>query len=370
MSFSRGVGSVLRAAVAIPSRSPGMDDVLGRTRREHLRGLARAAAFHGIVGYVDRGVEASSARHRVPMGERRRMREATTALVARHAAIIDNLRQIDRLFGTLRVPWLVVKGPVLVTSAHGAAELRAYEDLDVVVPADSLGDVLEVLEHSGAAVLGGDWQARVRACAGEVPVRLPSGLLVDLHWHLINAGTIRDHFSVPMADLFERRTSVDVGGVAVPTLDPADTLAHVVLHTVLSGSHRLIWLKDVERLVARHGQDVVDLAAARLAGWGGGLVMADAMGRTARTVGLPPDIDLPRTSNRAARAWLGMAATAERLSTVERQDGSPSILRMVSRAVREDFPSSVRVLAGKAWKRATATIRRPSGDGVHARNDL
>lgn len=361
MSFNRAVGNVLRAAVG---NAPGVDDILGRTRRGQLRGLARAAAFHGIVGYVDRAVAASSARERVPIGERTQMREATTALVDRHAAIVDNLRQIGVLFDTVQVPWLVVKGPVLAVSAHGAPELRVYEDLDVVVPTDSFGDVLEALEQAGAAVLAGDWQARLRARAGEVPVRLPSGLLVDLHWHLINSGATRDHFRVQMADLFERRTHVDVGGVAVPALDPADALAHVALHTVLSGSHRLVWFKDLERLVARHGQEVLDTATVRLAGWGGAIAMADAMQRTERTVGLPPGIQVSRAVNRAPRAWSTVAAVAERLSPVERQDGTPSILRMVSRAVRQDAPSSARVLAGKAWGRATATVSRTSGEHV------
>lgn len=362
MSFTKAVGMTLRASVAHPWAAPGMDEVLGRARRHHLRGLAQASAFHGIIGYVDRALAASAAHDRVPDDERTRLREAATQLASRHAAIVDNLRQLAVVFDVLQVPWLVVKGPVLAASAHEAPALRMYEDLDVVVPAADFGDVLGALEQGGAAVLGGDWTARTQARAGEVPVRLPSGVLVDLHWHLINTGTIRDHFRVPMAELFARRVHVDVDGVAVPTLAPADALAHVALHTVLSGSHRLIWIKDVERLLARHGQDVVDTAAATLTSWGGELVMADVMARTARTVGLPPGLHWPPPAVRTARAWLGMAAAADRLSPVERQDGGPSVLRMVSRAVRADAPRSARLLAGKVRARVVEAIPRTPGE--------
>lgn len=369
MSFSRAVGQMLRAAVATTPRDLGVDDLLARTRPDRLRGLARAAAFHGIVGYVAEAVEASPARQNLTASERRELRETTDHLVARHAAVVDNLRHLGTVFDTLEIPWVVVKGPVLAEVVHGAGHLRAYGDLDVIVPADGFGDVLDGFEQGGADVLAGSWRRRLDERAGEVPVRLPSGLLVDLHWHLINSGTVRDHYRIPMAELFERRTSVEVGGVEVPTLDPADTLAHVAVHTVLSGSNRLVWIKDMERLVVRYGQDVLDQGAARAASWSGSVAMADLMDRVGRVLGLPPDIHWPRAADPGTRAWLAMSAAAERVSPVERQDGEPSILRIVSRAVREDPSSSARALAGKVLRRGAEMVSGPpeehavDGDG-------
>lgn len=359
MSFSRDVGSMLRAAVST-LHGPDPDEVLARSSPPRLRGLARAAAFHGIVGYVSRAVEASPVRHRVPARAREELRQATEELVARHAAVVSNLQQLGVVFETLQIPWVVVKGPVLAEPVHGAGELRSYGDLDVLVPAEDFGAALDGFAEGGADVLAGDWRRRWDERAGEVPVRLPSGLLVDVHWHLINTGSVRDHFRIPIDELLRRRTSVIVGGVEVPTLDPADTLAHVALHTILSGSNRLVWIKDMERLVARHGQDVLDEATARAASWHGSVAMADAMGRVARVLGLPPDVRWTPPSDRAVRAWLAVSAGAERLSSVERQDGGASLLRIVSRAVREDGPSSARALAGKVVRHAGEVVRSPA----------
>lgn len=366
MSLSRDVGAVLRAAVST-LHGPGPDDVLARTPPDRLRGLARAAAMHGIVGYVSRAVEASSARDRVPTRTRAELRHATEDLVARHEAVVSNLQQLRIVFDTLQVPWVVVKGPVLAEPVHGAGELRTYGDLDVIVPPEHFGAALDGFTDGGADVLAGDWRRRRDERAGEVPVRLPSGLLVDVHWHLINTGSVRDHFRIPIDELLRRRTSVIVGGVEVPTLDPADTLVHVALHTTLSGSNRLVWIKDMERLVARYGQDVLDEATARAAAWGASLAMADAMGRVARVLGLPHDVRWTSPSGRGTRAWLAVSATTERLSPVERQDGGASLLRIVSRAVREDGPSSARALAGKVLRHAAEMIRpAPGGHTVHS----
>jgi hypothetical protein len=69
--------------------------------------------------------------------------------------------------GQAGVPWLVVKGPALA-ELHGAPDLRAYSDLDVLVPSAAFGDALAALESAGAAVLARNWWHRL-----DVPGRSP-----------------------------------------------------------------------------------------------------------------------------------------------------------------------------------------------------
>jgi hypothetical protein len=53
-----------------------------------------------------------------------------------------------------------------------------------------------------------------------------------------------------MAELVERRRVVRLAGTDVATLDPTDGLLYLCLHGSLSGGHQLVWLTDIDRMIA------------------------------------------------------------------------------------------------------------------------
>lgn len=337
MATNRAIGRALATSVACWRQEhirQQISELAGR-HGPRLAGLGSSAAFHGIGPYVH---EAVAHEPGVPEPDRKAVKalRGGTALV--HLRTMADLSHVRKAFDTASIPWLVVKGPVLAAS-HGGPTHRSYADLDVVVAGEALGDALRVLEKSGCEVMDRNWTLIRDEMKGEVHLRLPSGTPLDLHWHLLNDRRRREAFPISIPGLFENQRLIDVSGITVPTLGAAETLVYVALHTMLSGAHRLVWLKDLERLLATlaPAPDAVrDVARA----WRAELVVACALQRVMAAIpGAQVDGAL-LAPLRAAPGWRFLAAGAWRLSPAERQDGGPSMGRVVARSVRHSGRSS------------------------------
>jgi hypothetical protein len=162
-----------------------------------------------------------------------------------HLRVIWELAQLQPLLDATGVRWAVVKGPVAVELLYAAPGLRAYQDLDLLVDPAAFRDVLTALEGAGSQVMDRNWRLLRRELLGEVHLRLPRGTSLDLHWNLLNMN--RGRMWIDSVEVLERSVRRDLGGVIVPTLDPADTVVHLAVHAGVSGGDRLLWLKDVER---------------------------------------------------------------------------------------------------------------------------
>lgn len=370
---ARVVGRLLLACMrddAWRSGSPAADAavMLGRSQVAPavIEGLTAAAHFHGVAGYVYRMLSRVEGLDREALRDLEALRAGG---LHTHLRGVSDLPLLVEALGGAGIPWLVVKGPVLA-ELHGAPDLRAYSDLDLVVPAAAFGDALGALEHAGARVLARNWWHRLDVLAGEVPLVLPSGTAVDLHWHLLNDRALRRSFTLRMPAMLDRARPVEVLGRSVQTLDPVDTLLHLALHTAMSGGNRLVWLKDVERILLASSpvpaEAVLRARDARLE-----LVTATILDRIAATLGtrVPPDL---HDGLRASPVWRAVSAVGRRLPPPERAAPGGSVDRLVSRATRADLRTSGGELAKRAgrWARrrpdhlAETTERLGARDGI------
>jgi hypothetical protein len=342
MTFERPIGALLRASVA--TVGPSVAEVAARLPPEAFEGLARAAWFHSIPGYVYR---ASAGLTHLPSSERELLAELRRETVRRHLRSIGDLRFLAGALDGSGIPWLVFKGPALAEPVHGAPELRFYRDLDLLVPPARFGDAVRLLEEAGCRVPVHDWSFLRRGLKGEMDVFLPSGTQLDLHWHLLNDLQTRQACTIDLEEVFRGRREITLGNDRLPTLSHADTAVHVALHAMLSPTQRLIGMKDLQLLVqgSEHGLEGL---VARAQEWGIELPFLTAVRQVQRTIGPlasfrpPPPVGLER-------AWELTCRAAGRLSSLERQDGSASIGRLVVRSVRGDAPKSFRQLARNAW---------------------
>lgn len=176
----RDAGQVARLLLSSvrrePWRAPGQE--ADRQRRAPPE-IVAAARFHGVAGYVHRMLKGGQAQDAGTLAALDGLRLGG---LHTHLRALDDVPRLASAFGQAGVPWLVVKGPALA-ELHGAPDLRAYSDLDVLVPSAAFGDALAALESAGAAVLARNWWHRLDVLAGEVPLSMRSGTLVDLHWH-------------------------------------------------------------------------------------------------------------------------------------------------------------------------------------------
>jgi hypothetical protein len=351
---SRAVGRVLVRSVAEhdwAAPPPGIDELV---RGVDLSALPAASAFHGVAGCVYHSLRGN----RLVDAETASVLEATHHRARlTHLQTVADLRTIVPVLDGLGAPWIVVKGPVLA-SLYTRADLRGYTDLDIVVAPEWLGRALDALEAAGARVVDANWELMRRTMSGQVHMVM-GRTGIDLHWHLLNDARLRDAFSVPVRALYQRARRVDVDGLAVPTLDPVDTVLHLALHATISGGNRLVWLKDVEQT-----------APAALAQWdellwrgresGAALAVATMFDATREVLGAPIPVDAIRTLA-GGRAWTELAAVARRVAPIQAAQGRRSPVRLVTRATRRGVAGS----ALQLFRRAGAAVGRPTAPWPH-----
>ncbi len=295
--------------------------------------VVAAAEFHGVSGCVHQSLAPVFA-----PGRFAGLAAAHQRGMDRHVRALGDLARLGPPLDALGVPWLVVKGPVLAELHYTRPDLRSYSDLDVVVPASAVDDVLAALGEQGATLLDRNWRLLRELQVGEVLLRLRHETLLDLHWHLFTAPALRQTFRPSMAELLERARPARVGGTAIRTLDPLDTLVHLGAHATLSGGHRLVWLKDLERVVAGAPPNWDDLVA-RARSWGMGPAVALALSRARRALAVPVPAGVPEAMA-GGRAYLVAGAAVDLVAPPARSGGNRSIALLLSRSARADTAST------------------------------
>ena len=198
-----------------------------------------------------------------------------------HLRALADLRTLKSALDSAGVPFVVMKGPVLNELRTGSY-VRRYSDLDVLVDPLDLASALGALTAAGASdIEGWVWQYLVDERHAQLPVVLPLGTSVDLHWHLCSSPLHRHNLRVEEpAALLERSSTMLVGGLTVPVLSTTDMLLHTAAHATWSGGHRLVWSVDIADIVRSFDIDW-DEFTERAWMWGAAELIGDGL-RTSR----------------------------------------------------------------------------------------
>ena len=324
--------------------------------------LAAAVAFHGVASYMYDLV-----RDTPGVSERltERLRRQRDLAAFNHLHVITELSYLRDTLDPKGIPWLIFKGPTLAEPVHGSAHHRSYGDLDMLVQPRHLRDTVATLEESGCTLIDRNWTLILEEMKGEVHLLLPTGVPLDLHWHLFNEPRRREAFPVSIDALFDRARTVNVSGQEVPTLSLTDTVVYVAMHTLHSGGDRLIWLKDLDRLMRSEELDVPEIAE-RAREWHAELVLTSALARTELALGPVPNAEELRSCLRPSRMWLAAATLAWRRAPAERESGQGSLGRIVCRSTRPTQLVSFGELSRRLWARAregnSPSVRRFAPD--------
>lgn len=315
------------------------------------RGLAQAARAHGVTGYVARAAREQGYEGR----EMQELHADRAGAVATHLRSVADLADVANALHDLA--WAVIKGPVLVERVHGSVDLRSYRDLDVLVDPRDLEQAVGALRTVGATVPNHDWGAGVRFRAGELPLRLPRGTWLDLHWHLLNERGPRGTFAIETAAVLDRCRSVRVRGLHVPSLHPADAFAHVCMHATLSGGDRLLHVVDTDR-TARNLAVSWDELVERATAWKAGPPIGLALARSRRLLDTPVPRDV--LAQLCPRIWRGVDLVAATAAPPQRATGNGSVARLVQRSSRSTLARSVGELTRRSSRHLVARCR-PTG---------
>ncbi len=292
----------------------------------------------------------------------RRLQDLHRRGLARQMLAVAELRLVSQAFASAGLRWAVVKGAVVAHGYYTRPDLRTYSDIDVLVDRSNFAAAVTVLERVGAQVLDQNWDLLCADARGQVHLRLPAGTPLDLHWHLVNRGHEREAVHVRTGPLLERARTVDVGGLAVPTLDGLATLAHLCLHAGLSGGDRLGWLKDVDRATAHLDPDW-DALVALAREWRARLLIGLVLRRTHATLGTPVPASV---FQRLLPRWTAGPAAALDLSwPIGRRGTGYSPLHLVTTGARDRGWAvsgwSSRLVVGRPLSRVVQAARHDKG---------
>lgn len=233
--------------------------------------FADLAIFHHQVGP---SVAKRIASLNVPDEARKRIDEAIrhNGLVA--LAHIAETRRIRGALEEIGVELAVFKGWPLAERLYGQADARHGGDLDLLVPEGRVTDCRGALEGIGFAVSAHNAKFRrrlrgldnprlIHACKDIEMVRPESGVVVEMHWRLLNYHAWPALQDRPGAFVAQRSTA---GTLLVP--DDLTNLLYLSTHGALHLWERLKWLEDIARLARARGPDMLagDLEKAREVG--------------------------------------------------------------------------------------------------------
>lgn len=215
------------------------------------------------------------------------------------------LLQVLKAFELASIPAMPFKGVVLAVSAYGGISMRAAGDLDVLIEWRDWKRATGILKDRGfdltTPVPGG--ASSSLSDVYELHFERPSdGMVIELRWKL-ELTTPRFRRDLGMEWIWPRRTTVQLAGADVPSLDPVSALLVLCMHGSRHTWSRLIWICDVAMLLESQPQLDWSLARreARRVGLGRCLALGVMLAHRVAGAAVPADVLKKFEKDRGAR---------------------------------------------------------------------
>jgi hypothetical protein len=305
----------------------------------------RVARRHQVVGLVDEGLR--YARSGVPPPIVGEIDTLAAALIRKNLAMAAEALRLQRLFNEANLPVVFVKGAALAMLAYNNLGMRAGQDIDVLVPYETLPAGMTLLSRAGYRCfdpLPSISGAQLRLV---MPLRKDfgfahesTGVRIELHWRLF----LNPHAMAEDSIMEASRVVPLTGSEGLRTLGEEDLFAYLCMHGALHWWYRLKWLADINALLAGSSDDrmarLVQAAEVR----GAGCAVAQALVLCRRLLGTPlPDRLMATLAKGATVRWL--EATALRAMTAGQGELEPREKRFGT-----TLGSLSTFLLGRSWR--------------------
>jgi hypothetical protein len=267
----------------------------------------RVANRHQVVGLVHDGL--TRARTDMPPEIAQESGAQAATLARRNLEMARESLRVQRLFDDADLPVLFFKGATLAMLAFGNLGLRSGQDIDFLVPYETLPAATALILRAGYRRFDPppditDVQLRLLT-----PLRKDfgfvhpaTGLRIELHWRLF----LNPHAMAEVSIMAASRV-VPIGGAAgLRTFGEEDLFAYLCMHGALHWWYRLKWLADINALLAASGMEHLIRAAETR---GAGRAAAQAVLLCQRLLGAPlPDREMATVAKSTTMRWLEATA--------------------------------------------------------------
>ena len=209
--------------------------------------------------------------------------QAGEANLAHHRSLMldllleRELLAVTPLLEDAGLTFLVLKGPAVARLDYPDPAMRSFGDIDLLVPAEQIDELLHVLESQGGRRRFPEPRPGYDRRFGKgASVTMPGGHELDVHRTLAPGPY---GFTIDLPALFRTAVPFDLGQTTLTALGPTERFLHACLHAILgSAPPKPAALRDVGHLL---GTDLEpDVVTATVAAWGASAPVALAI-RTA-----------------------------------------------------------------------------------------
>jgi hypothetical protein len=270
----------------------------------------RVAVRHRVVGLLHDGL--TRAQLVVPAAIAHEIGSRSAQLLRENLAMAAEALRLQRLFDEADLSVLFVKGASLAMLAFGTLGLSGGQDIDLLVPFESLPAASALLARAGYRRFDPPSELSDAQIRLLLPLRKDFGLVhettglqIELHWRLfLNPyGMAQDSLMAASRIVPLSRTR------GLRTLGKDDLFAYLCMHGALHWWNRLKWLADINALLATEPEDGVERLFLAAEAKGAGRAAVQAMLLCRRLLGTPlPSRLMATLGHSATECWLEATA--------------------------------------------------------------
>ncbi len=218
----------------------------------------QAVCRNGLLGLTHRYLKQQTAQDYPPPVFRQWVQQAYRTSALRMTLMYRRLGKVLAQLAASGLDYMVVKGPALAHTVYPDPDLRAFNDLDLVVREQDWPAMHRFLLEIGFRPEEDLPQPPPKLTSQAVLYELKywhrkTDLLVEVHFDdLLNTGlAARD-----VEGFWQRAIFIQVEGVPIKTLSLEDQLIHLCMHAHYHGYTRLNWFSDIAFIVRDHAEEI------------------------------------------------------------------------------------------------------------------
>ncbi len=239
-----------------------------QAEREQVRSLIKGINWkhlflygrrHGVIPLIYLRLQDAAA-DLVPANELECLKKYFQENSARNVLLAAELSNLIELLDGAQIEAIPYKGPALALFAYKDLALRRFVDLDIMVRKHDIPKAIELLLAQGYELSkplnDGQQQIILKTQHNLQLRRYNRQLIVELHWE------VASHLfasSVQADDLWQRLTTIDLGGRTMKTLAAEDLIFSLCIHGSRHLWDGLLWVCDVAWIIKHHSLDWPEL---------------------------------------------------------------------------------------------------------------
>jgi hypothetical protein len=158
---------------------------------------------------------------------------------------------------------ILLKGPFLSKQFYDDAGLRPSRDIDILVTAENIEKVNDILASEGYRKIYPDFELSKKQKSfyqknkNQYAYRnSENGCLIELHWRLFSQ---KDLLPVPTEILFAESQELMMAGKSIKVLSNKHNFEYLSLHGSMHQWFRLLWLRDIAQMIEEEKVNVDEL---------------------------------------------------------------------------------------------------------------